>query len=816
MARLNPAAASLIAVRTRAGVWRAAVLFAEASLIVLGAAVSTAHAQPASGSAASPAALEEIVVTARKRDERLIDAPVAVYALGEEVLTRYAINDVVSAAKMTPGLIIARATNNSAANIYLRGVGSSFTSPSFDQAVSIVVDNMPISKGRAIYQSYFDMEQVEVLRGPQALFFGKNSTAGVISIRTAGPTTTPEYLVRAGYEFNGRKYYGEAVASGPIAETLGARLALRASSLNGGYFRNIGTLLNGVPRSSRTPQEDEYGGRLTLAFRPSERFDVTVKLNADHLKSDGVNSYSQLVACYGPGGGPQPVFGTPNRVDGCTLDKTTTEVALAPAIAANYPGSRGGRPFQTYTGYLGSATANYRWDGMTLTAVTGYYDYKTRILGNYDMGGSSQIFGHERMDYRSFTQEVRLASSWDGPFNFTAGLFFDDTRLRFARAVRLFTAPPDPATGRTDQWDTGGDTDGNTYSAFLELSYDITPTLDISGGGRFSREVKDSTVGTFFASASTGLPFITTPIDDKFRDNNLSPQATLRWRPNADLTVFASYKRGYKSGGTNLGEITFLGTTRATVHFESETAEGLEAGLKGYLLDRTLSYGITVYRNTFKDLQVSIYDPAATTLHVGNAGRYRTQGVEIDGVYAPPTIEGLRLRGALYYNHARYREYVGPCYTGQTIAQGCNLAFNPVANAFTSQDYKGRRGPRAPAWTASLGADYEAPISGSGLRIGLTGDARYTSAFSLGETLSPLQRQKGYVDLNATVRLFDPDKGWEVALIGRNLTDELVGGNDIDNPGTGAGTGTMVGLVGDTYRSIGTPWELSLQATLRF
>jgi iron complex outermembrane receptor protein len=798
------------------GLHRRLVLLAQASLIAMGGAVAPALAQPASGPATVPVALEEIVITARKREERLVDAPVAVYALSEQAIARFAITDVVSASKLTPGLVVARATNNTAANIYLRGVGSSFSSPSFDQAVAIVVDNAPISKGRAIYQSYFDMQQVEVLRGPQALFFGKNSTAGVISIKTADPTTAPEYIFRAGYEFNGRKYYGEAVASGPLSETLGARLALRGSSLNGGYFRNIGEQLNGVPRSSRTPQEDDYGGRLTLAWRPTDRFDATLKLNAEHQKNDGPNAYSQLINCQGPRGMPQPVFGTPNVADGCKLDKTTSEVALSPAIAAHFPGSRGGRPFQRYTGYLGSATANYRMDQLTLTSVTGFYDFKTRMLGNYDLGSASQVFGLERADYRSLTQEVRLASSFEGAFNFTAGLFFDDTRLTYARAVRLFTAPPDPATGRTDQWDTGGQTDGNTYSAFLELTYDITPTLDISGGARFSREEKDSTVGTLFASASTGLPFITRPIDDKFRDDNLSPQVTLRWRPDADLTAFASYKRGYKSGGTNLGEITFLGTTAATVHFESEKAEGFEGGLKGYLLRRTLTYSLTVYRNTFKDLQVSIYDPVATTLHVGNAGRYRTQGVELDGVYAPPGIEGLRLRGAVYYNHARYKEYVGPCYTGQTIAQGCNLAINPLTNAFTSQDYKGRPGARAPEWNASLGADYETPITGDGLRLGVTFDARYMSFFYLGETLAPLQRQKKYVDLNATVRLFDPDKGWEIALIGRNLTDELVGGNDIDNPGTGSGTGTANGILGDTYRTIGTPWELSLQGTLRF
>jgi outer membrane receptor protein involved in Fe transport len=788
-----------------------AMLFASAPAT---AAFEEEVAGDAEGSART---LEEVVVTARKREETLSSTPVAVFALSEDQLQRYAVNDLVSAGKLTPGLLLSRSTDNSSANIYLRGVGTSFTSISFEQAVSIVIDHVPINKGRAIYQGLFDIEQIEVMRGPQALFFGKNSTAGVISIRTANPGGESEYLARAGYEVDGRQYWGEFIASTPVSDSLGVRLAVRGISMDGGFFDNIGEELNGVPRDSDSPQEDEYGGRLTLMYQPTEDFDVNFKLSGSRMDNDGINSSTQLVHCQGPGGTPQPILGVfPNEADGCKRDETTSQVALDPAIAAHFPHSNGGDPYSEYTGYVGSLTANYRWEDLMLTSVTGYYDYTTWSFANFDLGSASQIFGREHVEYGSFTQELRLASDYDGAFNFTAGVFYDDTDLDFSRAVRLFTAPPDPETGRTDQWDTGGTTDGNTYSAFLELNVELAPTVDLSAGARYSSEEKDTTLEVFFASPTTGLPFITEPIDDRFDDDNVSPEVTLRWQPRDDLTLFASYKEGYKSGGSNLSEIPFLGTTADTIHFESEEAVGLEAGVKGYLLDRALSYALSIYRDTYDDLQVSVFDPVAVTLHVGNAGRYRTQGAELDLAYLVPVIDDLALRASVYYNDAEYDDFLGACYTGQTIAQGCDELFNDATGAYTSQDFEGRPGGHAPDWTVTLGLDYEFAVGESGPRVALGVDSRYTSSFYLGETLSPFQKQDGYFDVNAAVRLFNETSGWEVALIVRNLTDELVGANAIDHPLTGFGTGTSAGLPADTSLITGRPREIAVQATLRW
>jgi len=766
--------------------------------------------------ASAESEIEEIVVSARKREESVQDVPAAIYVLPEQALKNFGVTDLIAASKLTPGLLLTRAPNNGAANIYMRGVGSSFVSVSFDQAVAVNIDNVPISKGRAIYQSFFDMQQLEALKGPQALFFGKNSTAGVISIKTADPGDEVELISRVGYEFNGKTYQGEMIASGPINDQLGARVALHGATMRGGFFKNNAYELTGIPRDSDTPQEDEYGGRITLKYVPSDVFDLNVKLSFDRMENDGINGYAELINCQGPGGTPQPAFGfAPNGTD-CRLNGRQSSPALDPALAAGFPYSNGGQPFSDYEGLFGSATATYRFGAFALTSVTGYYEYDSSYFDNINLGSAMQTYANERVEYSSFTQEFRLASDFDGPVNFTAGVFYDDVMLDYARAVRIFGHPADPLTGRTDSWDAGGRTDANTYSAFAELIWNITPELELSGGARYSREEKDTILSTFYANPSSGLAFIPAPVLDKFKDDNVSPSVTLRWRPVDSLTFFGSYKEGYKSGGSNLSEIPFLGTTSNTIHFESETAKGGELGVKAQVLD-TLWLGLTVYDYTFEDLQVSLFDPVALTVHVGNAGKYNVRGVEIDTNYTVPALVGLSIQGSVYYNHSRYSDYLAACYTGQSIAAGCDQVLSPVTGAYTSQDMDGRPGAHAPEWTGTLGATYDFPLIGDSLWLGVSAQGRYSSNYYLQETLPPLQQQDDFVDLSASVRFYDPsNEAWEVAIIGRNLTDKFIGANDIDLAGTGGGTGTANAVLADTHRTLNRPREVLLQLTYRF
>lgn len=261
-------------------------------------ALSMGLAQPVLAQEAAPQAaaqeggLTDIVVTARKREESVQDVPVAVTALSAELIQRQDLTSIEKIAARTPNLNVGSASNGSGAQLTLRGIGSSSTSIGIEQSVAVVVDGVYYGQGRIINEGFFDLGGVEILKGPQALFFGKNATAGVISLTTADPTATPEFKARAGYEFKAQQAQVEFVGSGPLTDTLGVRVAVRASKMYGGYYRNVSTpiqyptldIATGAtgfsvanPAPEEQPGEKELLGRVTLKWEPTDRLTATIK-----------------------------------------------------------------------------------------------------------------------------------------------------------------------------------------------------------------------------------------------------------------------------------------------------------------------------------------------------------------------------------------------------------------------------------------------------------------------------------------------------------------------------------------------------------
>src|SRR5690554_1482933 len=190
-------------------------------------------------SSAQGSGLTQIVVTARRREESVQSIPVSVQAISAAEIQQRDLTSLEKIAASTPNFTIARASNGAGAQLTMRGIGSSATSIGIEQSVAIVVDSVYYGQGRVINEGFFDLERVEVLKGPQSLFYGKNATAGVISLTTANPGPDPEFIGRVGYEFAGEKAYAEAIISQPLTDTLGLRVAIRGSRMWGGYFTNI-------------------------------------------------------------------------------------------------------------------------------------------------------------------------------------------------------------------------------------------------------------------------------------------------------------------------------------------------------------------------------------------------------------------------------------------------------------------------------------------------------------------------------------------------------------------------------------------------
>ncbi|RYE42827.1 MAG: hypothetical protein EOP21_08005, partial [Hyphomicrobiales bacterium] len=210
------------------------------SVTALASSASAQQSEPSAPAAAAneAAGLEDIVVTARRSSERLINVPVAVTALSAAMIERAHVTDLTQIAQMTPNLVVAAAGSGTGGSISIRGIGTSYLDPGVEQSVGVVVDGVPIGRGYFLSAAQFDLKQIEVLKGPQALFFGKNSPAGVISIASADPTPHLTAMARIGYETEAKERFAEAFVGGPISETLGYRIAGKYSKLDG-WFKNV-------------------------------------------------------------------------------------------------------------------------------------------------------------------------------------------------------------------------------------------------------------------------------------------------------------------------------------------------------------------------------------------------------------------------------------------------------------------------------------------------------------------------------------------------------------------------------------------------
>lgn len=775
---------------------------------------------PAATGAETPDNLlgDEIIVTARRREETIQDVPVAVSVIGGGTLKNYAIADISQIAQLVPQLVVGRQVTGSSASIFLRGVGSSSLSAGFDQSVSLNLDGIPMSRGRELVTSQFDIKRVEVLKGPQALFFGKNSTAGVITILSADPTDRFDASVTSGYEFVADEVYGDGFISGPLAQGLSGRIAVRASRAEG-PFRNSAQAnnLSGFirePTSNRRGKAKTLAGRVTLKYDGSDTFDSVLKIQGTSMDAGGLSEIYER-KCAAGRTVPLPVLGVPNPFADCRINGVSDYADVPPVIAARFPFARDGDPYLDHTSYLFSWTNNLNLANVTLTSVSGYYGFKQSDL-NSMAGSTGAVYVSQSAKYRQFTQELRAITSFEGPINATLGAIYADTNFDFDTAALITAAVLDPATGRYDSFNRSNGFDGTTHSAFAELRWTIIPSLELAGGARWTREKKNSFSQNLYTNpvVRPGQP-PTIGFTDRYRENDVSKQASLTWHATDDLMIYGAYKEGWKAGGFNLSAVLFATTTADQLRFGSESASGGEIGFRSTLLNRDLTFNVTAYDYTYKDLQVQVFSGVTNSSVSDNAGKLRTRGVEAEAIFKVSGLPGLTLNGNVAYNDAKFRNYVGQCYTGQTIGEGCNLVPNTITNRFTSQDFGGRRPPKAPVFASRIGVNYETPVS-SGLLLGLTGDMSYSSRYNYTDALRPDAVQDAFTRWDASLRVMPTSRNWELALIGRNLTDKLIVTTANDFPSQAVGpSGTASGIRPDINAVVDRPRQVYLQLTLR-
>ncbi|AMK16574.1 MULTISPECIES: TonB-dependent receptor [Sphingobium] len=829
----------------------AAKLLAISSASVAALAVhAPVMAQSSSAQMVSPG---DIIVTARKREETALEVPVAITAIGQEQLQNFGITTVDAVARAVPSLIIGEGGGTVQGGIIsIRGLAGADNNPLNDQAVSFNIDGISIGRATVRRMSELDLAHIEVLKGPQALFFGKNSPAGIISIRTADPTDKFEAGIKAGYEFNAREIRTEAYVSGPINDMIGYRIAGFYSDMSGWAknevprdFANTSTAQIFPLDSHRAPDKKDFAIRGTLTFDNADNFDARLKLTygkvIDQTSSAG---NTQFVAC--PLGAPQFSIGMPANlpVDNCVADNKNLVGGFNGANVENlFPEMdwNGGQPRLEQYQFLGGLEMNYQVDeDVKLTSVTGFYKQKLDNIANFTQyyyedgavyflngagnpapaGQGAQVRrwhlpSYNELALREFSQELRLASDFTGPINFMMGGLFTDSKATAGSTTPARTTNP-VALNKYKYVQ-----EGQSYSIFGQIIAKPIEIIELSAGARASWEKKRlPTLLNYDPTAPGNLsPITAAGLRRKVDFFDVSPEFTAALHPSRDLNIYASYKEGFLSGGFSALTPTagVIGGTQQ-VTYDQQVTKGIEAGIKAALFDRTLQVNLAAYNYKTTGLQVGV-TVSGVQQELRNAGSVRTKGIEADFTYRTP-LDGLSLNGAMNYNKAYYIDYQASCYRGQP-SEECFVQFNNfTGTSALLQNLSGQELVRAPRWTANAGFNFDRPIN-EGMKIGLSGNMSYSDSYFTDTTNTPGGRQPSYTLFDASLRLSQAQDRWEIALIGRNLTDKYYFVRSSDTPFTGSDPGRYarndpLRLLGDTAAYVGRGREIWVRLSYRF
>lgn len=788
---------------------------ATASLLALATGAS-AYAQEV----AQAVNMDDIIVTARKRSESSLSVPVAITAVSGAQLSNRGIVGIDAIARLVPTMIVGPSSGGAQGGLVtIRGIAGPDSNPFGDQAVSFNVDGVAIGKSSVRRMVDTDLAQVEVYKGPQALFYGKNSPAGVVSMKSADPGDRFEAKLSAGYELEADEFRTEGYVSAPLTDSLGIRVAGIYSTQKGWVKYNVPA--NSVAAAStdkRGPDGESYGGRITLKYDPDSNFSAKLKINYGKVDlTGGMVGTAEYFGC--PTGSLQS-----GSIDDCKANGKTQTTGSGPAVGMLNPDFGDGHGFMRQTQFLTSLELGYNLgDNLNLTSVTGFY--RTRFFSAANHENDYSIALPSRNIYRDnqFSEEIRAVSSFDGPLNFSAGAYYSTTSTVSGANTWVYAMEPSGLNALAlsglgfvplnTPFSVGNyllKQEGSAYSAYLQMIYKPIDQVEIDVGGRYSHETKklvyvyDQAPGFTYHDLTAADDIISTVSPTKRSFNDFSPEVTVSYRPTQALTLFGSYKHGFLSGGFNAQ------SGLADLSFEPERIKGFEGGVKALLLDNSLRINASLYSYKMKGLQLTGYKNVTSTIR--NVGGGTVKGFEVDFSYRTP-LEGLSLNGAFAYNRAKYSSFAGaPCYNGQTIAMGCSFA--PGAGVPT-QDLSGSTFARAPKINLVGGFDFESNVSGN-VKIGLNGTATYISRYFTDIQNSPIGIQQAYTLIDAGIRIGDVNDVWKAELIGRNLTDKYYNSVSFDAPFTGSAAGGTTGTLADRFGGMSRGREVMIRLSYMF
>lgn len=693
----------------------------------------------------------EIVVSARRRDERLIDVPVAVTAFSQADLQKYQAVDLSGLQAAAPNLNLVQGRGSAAsANIFIRGIGQPDALQTFDPAVGVYVDGVYLSRIQGALLNLFDVERIEVLRGPQGTLYGKNTTGGAISIVSRKPDL--ETFKAAGSAQYGS--YNQVVLNGYMSAPLvGDKLAL---SLAGQWDKRDGLVTD--PRTGR-----EYNDRNSLTVRgilrakPTETLEILV--SGDYNRQRNALTLGYATA---------PLLQTDFALGARTLVPAAPYGAYDFKASTSFRGNEG----QRLDHYGLNLTANWQLtDGLTLSSITSWRKLDPDLFIDIDATQAELGDVFVGIDQRQFSQELQL--KWSGDrFSGVVGLFYLNENIRshqeaYADDLFAFAGAPISFTRFIDDVQ-----NTKSYAAFGQATYKFTDRLSLTAGLRYTHEERRYDRVTTTASNLPTLNNITfrfpgslpapLNLDNSVEYDAWTPSVTLAFKPDANSQIYASASRGFKSGGFNgransLADLTQTvnGVSSIVTTFRPETVWTYEGGAKGSFLDGRVYLSGTLFYSDFRDFQARVGGGSVAAFPVLNAGRLSIWGIELEATVKPVKNWNIRMNGG--YLNARYDQF-------NDGRRAPAFSCNPTGAKVTCEP------AFAPPLTFTIGTDYRIPVGdGAGITIG--GDARFVDKHYLSVDNRPGLVEPGYWLANAFVR-FDAEGGrWYVQGGVKNLTD---------------------------------------------
>ncbi|MDZ4729949.1 MAG: TonB-dependent receptor [Xanthomonadales bacterium] len=689
------------------------------SVILLPVQVAWAQTAASDNEAQAPGLIEEVVVTARHREESLQEVPLSISAINGDTIAQERIISLQGLEYSVPNLVFGETGSSGETFIGIRGIGDFSRNIGFDTRVGVYMDGVFAGQSLSVDQGLVDIAQVEVLRGPQGTLFGKNSSSGVINIVSNRPvigqdggTSSGELRLRAG---NLDTLGGTGIISIPLGDTVAARFAVMAQNQDG-YIDN---LFNG----KNLMTNDYVLGRGSLRFRPSDALDINWTFDVRSQDND-------------------LVFLEPDA----SFENTVGNPQAAPAYVVDQDADL----IDETDGWGTGLTVDYNLaNDFVLTSITGYRSVDRKVGSDED---ATRVFTLNARyfadDFAHFTQELRLASPGDQRFRYVLGAYYFDQTADTDRKVALGPGFGGPSQG-VDAAVQDSSVDTQSWALFINGNFDVTDRVSISGGLRWTDESKDAAIHQM-VFPGFGLALL---VDEAFtRDENyLTATASVNFQINEQMNSYFTYANGYKSGGWNVD----LVASTDDLPYEEETVDSYEVGLKSDLLDGKLRLNLSAFYATYDDYQVFQFrfDPfsGTTALLVSNAAQVTTMGFEAEGTAI--FGDAFSLDFGVGYTNASFDDFPGGAVDGTTGAP-VNVAGNVL--------------PRAPEWTLALTGRYQFQLgsTANSLMLNYTyRDSQYFNPDNLANSYQP-----AYGLWNAAWDI-DFNEHWGLALYGRNLGD---------------------------------------------